>query len=136
MPSLVTDEMDDRYGRSRNRSVDRRIVFGTIGAVVVGVILWALFSGWGGNSVSVTAETTGFSINGSEVSVDYQVSGPPNSEIACAVATMSRSKAVVGWKVTVHEPSAKLTRYFTEQVIAIREPNTGYVERCWVVEAE
>jgi hypothetical protein len=127
-------EIDARYGRTRNRNVDRLLVFGTIGLVIVGVIVWALFGGWGGNAVSVTHTDIGFTLDEENVSLTYQVSAPPGSEVSCALESMSESFASVAWKVVTLEPSEQRTRVFTESMRAIREPNSAYVVHCWIPE--
>lgn len=135
MPSS-TPSLDDRYGRTRNRSVDRTIVFVTLGLVLVGAVVWAVFGGWGGNAVSVRGDELGFTIeDDTSLTLSYRVSGPPDTEIACALASMSQSKAVVGWKVVVHEPSEKSSRVFEESIVTVREPNSAYVHHCWIPES-
>jgi len=135
MEACVSEpDIDARYGRSRNRSVDRVLVFGTIGLVIVGVIVWALFGGWGGNAVAVSHNDIGFTIDGEDVSLTYQVSAPPGSEVSCALESMSESFASVAWKVVTLEPSEQRTRVFTDTMRAIREPNSAYVVRCWIPE--
>ena len=129
-------DVDARYGRSRNRKVDRIIVFVTIGLVLLGVVIWALFGGWGGNAVSVSYKDLGFSIEDDQVTVTYQVSAPANSEIACVLESMSESFASVAWKVVEIEPSESITRSFTYTMRTIREPNSAYVVRCWIPETQ
>lgn len=129
-------DVDARYGRSRNRKVDRIIVFVTIGLVLLGVVIWALFGGWGGNAVSVSYKDLGFSIEDDQVTVKYQVSAPANSEIACVLESMSESFASVAWKVVEIEPSESITRSFTDTMRTIREPNSAYVVRCWIPETQ
>lgn len=132
-----TASMDERYGRTRNRSVDRTIVFVTLGIVLIGTVIWALFGGWGGNAVAVKGDEIGFTIeDNNTLTLSYRVSGPPDTEIACALASMSQSKAVVGWKVVIHEPSEKPSRVFEESLVTVREPNSGYVHQCWVPESD
>lgn len=143
LPSLVRDggavtehDEDARYGRTRNRKVDRIIVFSTIGVVLLGVLVWALFGGWGGNAVSVSYKDLGFTIQDDQVTVKYQVSAPANSKLACALESMSESFASVAWKVVEIEPSEKITRSFSDTMRTIREPNSAYVVRCWIPETE
>lgn len=123
--------IDERYGRTRSRGVDRKIVFSTIGFVIAGVIVWALFGGWGGGSAAIEHQSVGFTIDGNEITLKYQVSAPPNTKVACALEATSQSFASVGWKVIEFEPSAKRTREFTETLRTIREPNSASVTYCW-----
>lgn len=127
-------DIDERYGRTRNRNIDRIIVGSTLAVVLIGVILWAVFGGWGGNASTIEFQDVGFEIEGNEVLVKYEVSAPANTEVACALASMSESYATVAWKVVVLEPSQKHTRRFTETLIAVREPNSGFVSHCWAPE--
>lgn len=131
---MSEQELDARYGRTRNRSVDRLIVFISIGVVILGTVIWALFGGWGGNAVSVTHNEIGFTLDGEDVSLTYQVSAPPGAEVACALESMSESFASVAWKVVTIEPGEQRTRVFTETMRAIREPNSAYVVHCWIPE--
>lgn len=127
--------LDARYGRTRARGVDRKIVYSTIGFVIAGVIVWALFGGWGGGSTAIEHQSVGFTIDGNEITLKYQVSAPPNSRVACALEATSQSFASVGWKVIEFEPSTKRTREFTETIRTIREPNSASVTFCWTPEA-
>ena len=127
--------LDARYGRARSRGVDRKIVFSTIGFVIAGVIVWALFGGWGGGSASIEHQSVGFTISDNEITLKYQVSAPPNTKVACALEATSESFASVGWKVIEFEPSAKRTREFTETIRTIREPNSASVTYCWTPES-
>lgn len=128
--------LDDRYGRARSRRVDRTIVFSTIGVVILGFAIWALFGGWGGGAVSVESNEIGFSIQENEVTLRYEVTAPANTSVACALESMSESFATVGWKVIEFEPSEQRIRQFTETIRTIREPNSAFVHECWVVEGQ
>ena len=133
---MTERDVDERYGRSRNRRVDRIIIFSTVGAVLAGVLVWALFGGWGGNAVSVSYKDLGFTIEAEQVTVRYQVSAPANSPVACALESLSESFASVAWRVVEIEPSDQITRSFSDTMRTIREPNSAYVVRCWIPESE
>lgn len=133
--SAATAAMDARYGRTRSRGVDRKIVFSTIGVVIAGVIIWALFGGWGGGATTIEHQSIGFEIAENEITLKYQVSAPPNSRVACALEATSQSFATVGWKVIEFEPSAERTREFSETIRTIREPNSAFVSYCWALES-
>lgn len=133
--SSTAAAMDARYGRSRARGVDRKIIFSTVGFVIAGVLVWALFGGWGGGSASIEHNSVGFTISGNEITLKYQVSAPPNTAVACALEATSQSFASVGWKVIEFEPSSERTREFTETLRTIREPNSASVTYCWSPES-
>lgn len=127
-------DLEERYGRTRNRSIDRIIAGSVLAIVLIGVVIWAVFGGWGGNAAAIEYQDVGFEIEGNEVLIKYEVSAPANTEVACALASMSQSYATVAWKVVLLEPSEEHTRRLTETLVAVREPNSGFVSHCWVPE--
>lgn len=104
-----------------------------LAAVVVGVVTWALFGGWGQNAPTVAFRSLGFTVNGDSVDIKYQVSAPDQSEVACVLASMSESKAVVGWRVVTHTVTGNEPNAFEEPIVVIRPANSGYVHDCWVL---
>lgn len=128
--------LEDRYGKTRSRRVDRTIVFVTIGLVIVGTITWALFGGWGGGSTPVEANEIGFQLSEDSATLKYEVSAPANTAVACAIESSSESFATVGWKIVELEATPRLTRHLTETVRTIREPNSIFVRQCWILENE
>lgn len=129
---MTTQQMlDERYGRGRSRA--SRWVIGVVialAALVAGLLAWTMISG---SLDDVVADTTGYSIEGPRaVEVRFQVSAPPDREVACALEAQDVDHGVVGWRIVEIAASAERTRSFSETIPTVAEGTTGLVHSCWV----
>ncbi|MEU1970085.1 DUF4307 domain-containing protein [Microbacterium sp. NPDC019599] len=129
---MTTQEMlDERYGRTR-RGGRRWIVVigGLIALVAVGAFAWLTVA----NSLNaVDVDTTGFQVvDERTVTLEFQVSAPAGSAIACALEAQDEGHGVVGWKVVEIPPAATHAQAFQETIPTIAEATTGFVNSCWV----
>ncbi|WP_170205971.1 DUF4307 domain-containing protein [Klugiella xanthotipulae] len=126
--------LEDRYGRSASRRLDKRLlgVFGgALGLLLVAWVIWATLSG---NSATLEYRNLGYdTISDHSVEVLYEVTAPAGSSVACVVQALSESYAVVGYRVVVLPESDQRTRSFTESLRTVAPSNTGVVDRCWIL---
>ena len=126
--------LDERYGRSRQRGIDRRLGWGLVGiALAIGIAVLA-FGGWQKTN-TVESKVVHYTVQGPRaVTIEYQVSAPTQTRVACALEALSKSYATVGWKVFELPPSDQRTRNLSETLITTYEATTGTVRSCWPVE--
>jgi hypothetical protein len=129
---MTTQQMlDERYGRTRRRST-RWIIAGAIAIAViaVGAFAWMTIA----NSLSaVDTDTTGFAITDEHsVVIEFQVSAPAGSSIACALEAQDTEHGVVGWKIVEIPAADTHAQAFRETVPTVAEATTGFVNSCWV----
>ena len=109
------------------------IVVGGIVALILGItaawFVWANPIGWGPHAI---ATDTGFSIDGDNVTVMFDVSITPDHAAACAVKALDKGFAVVGWKVITYAASSVDTRHDQVTLRVISPAVTGLVSSCWL----
>lgn len=126
--------LEERYGRGRQRGIDRRLGWGLAGAgVALGLVL-LLFSGWQGASSVEYRDLHYEVIDARTVRVDFEVTAPSGAPVACALEALSTSFATVGWSVIELPVSDQRTRRFSETLITTYEGTTGTLRSCWIVE--
>lgn len=132
--TTAPSSLDDRYGRTRQLGVDKRLGWGiAIGALLLGLVV-LLFGGWQGNN-TVEGKVRHYEVQDPRtVAIDFQVSAPAQTEVACALEALSESYSTVGWKVIVLPPSAQLTRSVSDTLATTYEATTGTVRSCWAVQ--
>ncbi len=127
------EELEARYGRGERARRRRRVFLwgaGVVGAIAVVALAWITISV---TSTNVRADDTAMTvIDERTVEVHFQVSGPADREIACALEALDVEFGVVGWKVVVLPPSGEHTRAFTERIATVAPATTGLVNSCWV----
>ena len=129
---MTTQQMlDERYGRTRRRGSRWVIIVAVaVGAVAIGAFAWLTVS----NSInSVGVDTTGFQVvDGRTVTLEFQVSAPAGSSIACTLEAQDAEHGVVGWKVVEIPASGTHARAFRETIPTVAEATTGFVNSCSV----
>ena len=126
--------LEERYGRSRQRGIDRRIGWSVaVGALLLGVA-FLLFSGWQ-NSNRVSYNVVHYEVvEATTVRVDFEVTAPAESTVACALEALSESRATVGWRIIEWSTGDQLTRRFNESLTTTYAATTGNVRSCWLLE--
>ena len=130
-PRSTQQMLDERYGRTR--SGPGRWATAVVAAIVllaVGAFAWMTVS----NSLdAVDADATGFQVVDSRtVVVEFQVSAPAGSAVACALEAQDVEHGVVGWKVVEIAAGEARARAFRETIPTVGEATTGFVNSCWV----
>lgn len=125
--------LDERYGRGRKRSIDKRFAWIAAGALVLGGLAVLLFGGWQ-EGTGIDYRDIGYSVvDGRTVSVDAQVTIPTGTDAICAFEALSESKGTVGWKLVELPASDEHTRRFTTTLVTTTPATTGTVKECWAV---
>ncbi|KRE21546.1 DUF4307 domain-containing protein [Agromyces sp. Soil535] len=135
MAEQQTDELAERYGRTRTRRTrDRMLVIGAAIAFAIVLVAWVVWAGLDGQKPSVEATDTGHRLMNEEraVEVSWTLSVPPGNETACIVQALDEDFTVVGWRVVEIPASEQYLRTFTETVRVAREANTGLISSCWL----
>lgn len=126
--------LDERYGRRRQRGIDRRLGWSVAGAALIVGLAVLLFGGWHSTSSIEFRDLSYDVVDARTVRVDFEVTAPPGSPVACAVEALSPSYATVGWKILELPVSEQRTRRFTETLVTSYEATTGALRSCWVLE--
>ena len=126
--------LDERYGRRRQRGIDRRIGWTLAAAMVLLGALVVFFGGWQSTSTIEFKSLDYEVVDERTVRVDAQVSAPAGEGVACALEALSTSRATVGWKIVELPISDDRTRRFETTLITTAPATTGSVRECWVLE--
>ncbi|QIG40226.1 DUF4307 domain-containing protein [Microbacterium sp. 4R-513] len=129
---MTTQQMlDERYGRTRRGAT--RWVIGVavaLALVAVGAFAWLTVA----NSLNaVDVDTTGFQVvDERTVTLEFQLSAPTGSSIACTLEAQDEQHGVVGWRVVEIPAGETHARAFRETIPTVAEATTGFVNSCWV----
>lgn len=131
---VQTGALEDRYGEGRTRGIDRRFGYIAGGLLVLGGIVFLLFSGWNTSSPLEFRDIAHSMPDERTVDVTFEVTAPPNTRVLCAVEALNTSFATVGWSIVELPASSERTRTITESLIITNEATTGQVNHCWFPE--
>lgn len=124
--------LEERYGRGRSRSFDKRFAWAIGGVLVLAGLIFVLFGGWQQGTDIDFQELHYTVVDESTVEVDVQVTAPAGVTVVCALEALSTSHGTVGWKVvTVPNSSDAHTRRFTSTLVTTAPATTGLVRTCW-----
>lgn len=131
---MSSPALDERYGRTRGLSRSRRVfAIAAAGVFAVVLVAWVVWAALDGDSANIEFRDVAHEIiDDSSVSVTWQVTAEPGSDVSCAVKAMNESFTDVGWKVVQLPASSERTRVFTEQLRTTELAVTGLIYRCWL----
>lgn len=122
--------LDDRYGRRRGGARRTAVLAGVLISLGVAGAAWFAAASTAG---AAEATTTAFSmIDQHRVEVEFQVSAPSGSSLACILEAQDEEHGIVGWKVVEYPAAPDLSRPFRESVPTVAAATTGLVNSCWV----
>jgi hypothetical protein len=128
------NRLDERYGRTaRSAKSNRTIgVLAGIGfAVVLGAWLW-----WGGvletPSQLQYRDVAHTIVDDTEVSVTYEITAAPGTEVSCAVHALNASYGIVGWRIVDIPAGERWTRVFDTTLRTSELAVTGLLYECWL----
>ncbi len=127
--------LDERYGRGRKRSIDKRFGWIAAGALVLAGVAVLLFGGWQQGSDLEFKDLDYAVVDERTVRVDVQVTGPADATLVCAVEALSESYATVGYKLVELPAGDERTRRFATTIVTTSKATTGTVRECWQHEA-
>ncbi len=123
--------LDERYGKGRKRTLDKRLGWCVGGALVLAGLAFVLFGGWQ-QGTDLEFKDLHYSVNNdTTVSVDVQVTAPASATVVCALEALSTSHGTVGWKQVTIPPGDERTRRFTATLTTTSPATTGRVRECW-----
>lgn len=126
--------LDERYGRTA-RSTRKNRVIGILAGVGVAAVLGA-WLWWGGvleaPSQLQYRDVAHTIVSETEVSVTYELTAAPGTEVSCAVQALNASYGIVGWRVVEFPPSERWTRLFDTTLRTSEPAVTGLLYECWV----
>lgn len=123
--------LDDRYGRRANATRRRAswIAVGVVAAAVVGWFGWYTLTN---PANGLNADATAFDLQERWVTVEFQLTAPTGTAVACAIEALDEDYGTVGWKVVEFPASDAHVRAFSERVPTVAAATTGLVNSCWV----
>ncbi len=139
MEDAVTDAagaLDERYGRTSKRGIDRRLGWVIGSLAVIGGLIFLFFGGWQTTSKVETHDLHYEVIDDRSVTLDFEVTSQPGAPVACAIEALSTSFATVGWEVVELPIAEQRTRRFTSTLVTTYPATTATLRSCWVVEAD
>ena len=130
----IRTRLDERYGRTA-RSARNNTVIGVVTAVgfaaVLGAWLW-----WGGvletPSQLQYRDVAHTIVDETEVSVTYEITAAPGTEVACAVQALNARYGIVGWRIVEIPASDRWTRVFDTTLRTSEPAVTGLLYECWL----
>ena len=128
------NRLNERYGRTaRSAKTNRTLgVLAGIGfAVVLGAWLW-----WGGvletPSQLQYRDVAHTIVGDTEVSVTYEITAAPGTEVSCAVHALNASYGIVGWRIVDIPAGERWTRVFDTTLRTSEPAVTGLLYECWL----
>lgn len=126
--------LDERYGRTARSSRNNRTI-GIVAAagfsVVLGAWLW-----WGGvletPSQLQYRDVAHTIVDETEVSVTYELTTAPGTEVTCAVQALNAAYGIIGWKIVEIPASERWTRVFDTTLLTSEPAVTGLLYECWL----
>jgi len=131
---VPSSALDERYGRTPASSRTRRVIGVAVAAAFALVLgAWVVWAALDGESASLEFRDVAHEIiDESTVSVTWQLTAEPGTDVSCVVKAMNEGFSDVGWKVVQLPASDQRTRVFTEQVRTTELAVTGLIYRCWL----
>lgn len=132
-PGAAQNLLDERYGRGKKRSFDKRFAWIAAGALVLAGLGVLLFGGWQ-QGTNIDFRDLDYSVvDERTVAVDAQITIPVGTPAICAFEAMSESYATVGWKLVELPASDEHSRIMSATIITTSPATTGTVRECWTV---
>lgn len=131
---MTSPSLDERYGRTPAAAKRSRLVAGSVAAAfAVALGAWVIWAGLLSQGATIEFRDVGHEIvDDAHVTVSWDVTVDPNTNVSCAIEALNSSYTVVGWKIIDLPPSTERTRTFTEQLITTERAVSGLIYRCWL----
>lgn len=126
--------LDERYGRTaRDDTRTKRILI--IGGVLFTLVFgaWVVWGGLSGTNAELEVRELGYrDLTDTSITVAWEVSVAPGTEVSCAVQALNANFGIVGWRVLELGSSDERTRVFTETLRTSEQAVTGLPYGCWL----
>lgn len=126
--------LDERYGRTPGDDAKRKRIL-VIGGVLFTVVFgaWVVWGGLSGTNATLEVRELGYSdVTPTSITVNWEVSVDPGTDVSCAVQALNENFGIVGWKVLELGPSDQRTRAFSETLRTAEQAVTGLPYGCWL----
>lgn len=126
----TAQELDERYGRTRNGRRNVWIIGGVLAALAIALVTWiTVFNA----QRSVDVDDLGYEVvDEHTVDIEFQITSTPDRDLVCAVQALDEEFGVVGWKVLEIPASDAHTQHLSTSIPTVAEATTGLVKSCWV----
>lgn len=133
-PAPTQQSLDERYGRTaRDDSRTKRILIiaGVLFTLVFGA--WVVWGGLSGTNAELEVRELGYrDLTETSITVNWEVSVEPGTEVSCAVQALNENFGIVGWRVLELGASDERTRVFSETLRTSEQAVTGLPYGCWL----
>jgi hypothetical protein len=133
-PASAQERLDERYGRTRGDHRRTRAV--TVAAAAAFVVIfgaWVVWGGLSGTNATLEVRELGYQdATSNSITVKWEVSVAPGTEVSCAIQALNASFGIVGWRIVDLGASDQRTRIFSESVRTAEPAVTGLPYRCWL----
>ena len=129
---MTNDYLANRYGNTKARARNQRILWTSVGVVlVVSFFVWSISVNFTTPS-KITAEIQSFSV-ANEIRTDVKVSveNPTQKDGVCAVQVLSNSYGVVGYKEVAVAGSLGVAPVIDAVLNTTNLGVSATVDRCW-----
>lgn len=131
--ALAGETLENRYGSGRRGKRDRRFAYGAVAALLAAGVVFLLFSGWE-TTKQVEWQDIGYTKRSDLViDIKFELTAPANTPVACAVESLNKAKATVGWKIVEIPPSENRSHTITTKLVSTNPLTAAAVRECWVV---
>ena len=124
----------ERYGVTPERRRQTR-TWGIVGGVGTAAVLiaWLWWAGLSQPTAQFEARDLGWEATGErEISVQFELSVDPGTEMSCAIQALNAQYGIVGWVIADIPASTDRTRVFEQPVRTSETAVTGLLYRCWL----
>ena len=133
-PTHTIDRPAERYGVTAEGKRRSR-TWGIIGAAGTAIVLlaWLWWAGLAQPTAQFEARDLGWEATGErEISVQFELSVDPGTDMSCAVQALNAQYGIVGWVIADIPASSNRTRVFEQRVRTSETAVTGLLYRCWL----
>jgi len=133
-PMTAQARLDARYGRTPGeRRRTRTVVIAAAVAFVVVFAAWVVWGGLSGTNATLEVRELGYrDATDTSISVRWEVTTEPGTEVSCAIQALNGSFGIVGWRIIELGASERRTRVFEESLRTAEPAVTGLPYRCWL----
>ena len=129
---MTNEYLANRYGKSKAKARNQRVLWITVGALlVITFFVWSIMVNFA-SPARLTAEIKNFDITSNQqAAVTILVSNPTKQDGICAVRVLSTDFSVVGYKEVTVSATLGTAAAIDTKVNTTYQGVSANVERCW-----